>query len=87
MRGWLRAGAIVVADNIRVPGAPRYRAYMRSQQGREWQTVEHKTHGEYGSVVPDLVLESEYLGALTGYRARGWAPAQTSRSACTVTRV
>ncbi len=62
-RGWLSSGAIVVADNIRVPGAPKYRAYMRDQQGREWQTVEHKTHGEYGSVVPDLVLESEYLGA------------------------
>jgi catechol O-methyltransferase len=61
-RGWLSAGAIVVADNIRVPGAPKYRAYMRDQQGREWQTLEHKTHGEYGSVVPDLVLESEYLG-------------------------
>ncbi|MFY9921777.1 MAG: O-methyltransferase [Mycobacterium sp.] len=60
-RGWLRSGAIVVADNIRVPGAPKYRAYMRGQQGQEWQTVEHKTHGEYGSVIPDLVLESEYL--------------------------
>ena len=62
-RGWLSQGAIVVADNIRVPGAPKYRAYMKEQQGREWQTVEHKTHGEYGSVVPDLVLESEYVGA------------------------
>ena len=60
-RDWLSSGAIVVADNIRVPGAPKYRAYMRERQGQEWQTVEHKTHGEYGSVVPDLVLESEYL--------------------------
>ena len=60
--GWLHKGTIVVADNVRVPGAPEYRAYMREQQGRTWQTIEHKTHGEYGSVVPDLVLESEYLG-------------------------
>lgn len=61
-RGWLHDGTIVVADNVKIPGAPKYRAYMREQQGRRWQTVEHKTHGEYGSVFPDLVLESDFLG-------------------------
>jgi catechol O-methyltransferase len=61
-RGWLRTGAIVVADNVRVPGAPKYRAYMRQQQGTLWRTVEHKAHVEYQSLIPDLVLESEYLG-------------------------
>jgi catechol O-methyltransferase len=61
-RGWLHVGAIVVADNVKLPGAPKYRAYMQQQQGLSWQTVEHKTHGEYQSVLPDLVLESEYLG-------------------------
>lgn len=61
-RGWLHSGTIVVADNVRIPGAPQYRAYMRQHQGRDWQTIEHKTHGEYGTVIPDLVLESEYLG-------------------------
>jgi catechol O-methyltransferase len=61
-RGWLRRGAIVVADNVRVPGAPEYRAFMRRQEGIAWRTVEHKTRGEYGSVVPDLMLESTYLG-------------------------
>ncbi|OBB29058.1 SAM-dependent methyltransferase [Mycolicibacterium peregrinum] len=61
-RGWLRRGTIVVADNVKIPGAPRYRAYMQEQQGGRWQTVEHRTHGEYGSVIPDLVLESDYLG-------------------------
>ena len=60
-RGWLHRGSIVVADNILVPGAPKYRAFMRAQQGLAWNTVEHKTHAEYTSV-PDLVLESEYLG-------------------------
>ena len=60
-RGWLRPGSIVVADNVLVPGAPRYRSYLRRQQGRSWSTVEHKTHAEYTSL-PDLVLESEYLG-------------------------
>jgi len=60
-RGWLHPGSIVVADNILIPGSPKYRGYMREQQGKRWQTVEHKTHGEYGSM-PDLLLESEFLG-------------------------
>jgi catechol O-methyltransferase len=61
-RGWLHPGSIVVADNVRIPGAPKYRAYMREQQGKQWRTNEHKTHVEYQSLLPDLVLESEYLG-------------------------
>ena len=28
-RGWLHPSSIVVADNVRVPGAPKYREYMR----------------------------------------------------------
>jgi len=62
-RGWLRAGAIVVADNIKLPGAPAYREYMREREGREWHTTEHDTHVEYQTLLKDLVLESEYLGA------------------------
>lgn len=61
-RGWLRHWAVVVADNVRVPGAPAYRAYMREEEGRVWRTVEHKTHVEYQTMIPDLVLESHYLG-------------------------
>ncbi|GFG64875.1 methyltransferase [Mycobacterium kubicae] len=61
-RGWLHPGSIVVADNVRVPGAPKYREFMRQQQGKAWNTVEHKAHLEYQSLVSDLVLESEYLG-------------------------
>jgi catechol O-methyltransferase len=61
-RGWFRHGSIVVADNVRLPGAPKYRQYMREQQGKLWDTVEHKTHGEYQSLLPDLVLESKYRG-------------------------
>jgi len=61
-RGWLHTGSIAVADNVRVPGAPKYREYMRQQQGTHWNTVEHKAHLEYQSLVSDLVLESEYLG-------------------------
>jgi catechol O-methyltransferase len=61
-RGWLHRGSIVVADNVRVPGAPKYRAYMREHQGTLWDTTEHKAHVEYQSLMRDLVLESEYLG-------------------------
>jgi catechol O-methyltransferase len=61
-RGWLHPGSIVVADNVRVPGAPAYREYMHQQQGKVWNTVEHKAHLEYQSLVSDLVLESDYLG-------------------------
>ena len=61
-RGWLHPGSIVVADNVRIPGSPKYRAYMRGQQGNHWNTKEHKTHVEYLALMPDLVLESEYIG-------------------------
>ncbi|MFI6169500.1 O-methyltransferase [Nocardia sp. NPDC051052] len=59
---WLHPGTIVVADNVRIPGAPGYRRYMREHEGTNWRTTEHKTHLEYQSLVADLVLESEYLG-------------------------
>jgi catechol O-methyltransferase len=60
-RGWLHPGSVVVADNVLIPGSPKYRAYMRRHQGGPWDTVEHKTHAEY-TPIPDLVLESTYLG-------------------------
>ncbi|UCH47121.1 MAG: O-methyltransferase [Betaproteobacteria bacterium] len=60
--GWLRHGSLVVADNVKVPGAPEYQAYMREKEGKFWHTVEHETHVEYQSVIKDLVLVSEYLG-------------------------
>ncbi|MBU3749314.1 MAG: O-methyltransferase [Mycobacterium sp.] len=61
-RDWLHPGSIVVADNVGFPGSPKYLAFMREQQGRGWQTVEHRTHVEYQTLIPDLVLESQYLG-------------------------
>ena len=59
---WLHPGSVVVADNVKFPGAPEYRAYMKEQEGRSWRTTEHKTHVEYQSWIKDLVLESVYLG-------------------------
>jgi catechol O-methyltransferase len=60
--GWLAPGAVVVADNVRFPGVPGYRDYMREHEGAEWRTIEHETHAEYQTLIKDLVLESEYLG-------------------------
>jgi catechol O-methyltransferase len=64
-RRWLRPGAVVVADNVKVPGVPGYREFMRAREGREWRTTEHSTHLEYQTLIKDLVLESEYLGRRT----------------------
>jgi catechol O-methyltransferase len=61
-RGWLHAGSVVVADNVKFPGVPDYREYMKEQEGADWRTVEHATHVEYQSLLKDLVLESEYAG-------------------------
>src|ERR1700738_3849787 len=60
-RGWAHPGSIVGADNVGIPGAPKYRAYMKDQQGKRWQTIEHETHVEYQTLLKDLVLESEFL--------------------------
>src|SRR5437868_7021941 len=59
---WLHPGSVVVADNVKFPGAPKYRAYLQGAQDRTWRTTEHDTHVEYQSLLKDLVLESEYLG-------------------------
>ena len=61
-RGWLHPGSVVVADNILLPGSPQYRSYMKEQQGKLFDTIEHRAHAEYQTLVPDLVLESAYLG-------------------------
>ncbi|MCX5045447.1 O-methyltransferase [Aldersonia sp. NBC_00410] len=59
---WLHSGSIVLADNVKYPGAPEYRAFMRSQQGADWQTREHRSHAEYQKLIRDVVLESTYRG-------------------------
>lgn len=60
-RGWLHPGSIALADNMGLPGSPKYLAHMREQQGRQWHTDEHRTHVEYQTMAPDLMLESEFL--------------------------
>ena len=59
--GWLHPGSVVVADNVKFPGAPAYRAYLKENEGRSWRSTEHKTHAEYQTLIKDLVLESVRL--------------------------
>ena len=59
---WLRPGAIVVADNVKVPGAPAYHAFMKANEGKLFATREHHTHVEYQTMIKDIVLESELIG-------------------------
>lgn len=59
---WLHPGSLVVADNVKFPGAPEYHAFMRDNEGKRFRTVEHKTHVEYQSLFKDLVLVSEFVG-------------------------
>ncbi len=61
-KNWLRAGSVVVADNVRFPGAPEYQAYIQSQEGTHWKTKAHETHVEYQTMLKDVVLESTFLG-------------------------
>jgi catechol O-methyltransferase len=61
-KGWLHPGSIVVADNIKSPGAPEYRDFMLAREGKGWRTTQHEAHGEYQTFFKDVVFESEYLG-------------------------
>jgi len=60
--GWLHPGSIVVADNVRFPGAPEYDAYMTAEEGKRWRTTRHETHAEYQTLIKDVVLESVFVG-------------------------
>lgn len=59
---WLHPGSVVVADNVKFPGAPEYRSYMRENEGRLFRTTERESTVEYQSLLADLVLVSEYVG-------------------------
>lgn len=61
-RGWLHPGSVAVADNVKFPGAPKYRAYMKEAEGRYWHSVDHSAHAEYQTLLKDIVMESDYLG-------------------------
>jgi catechol O-methyltransferase len=59
--GWLHPGSVVVADNVRFPGAPHYRRHLEAAEGKQWRTHPHHAHAEYQSWIRDVVLESTLL--------------------------
>lgn len=76
-QGWLHPGSVVLADNLGVPGAPDYQAFMRAREADTWRTIEHHAHVEYQPWRSDVVLESTYLGAGAGQT--GTAPSAEAR--------
>jgi catechol O-methyltransferase len=58
---WLRPGALVVADNVRFPGAPQYREFMNAREGTRFHTEVHNTYAEYQTLIKDTVLVSTLL--------------------------
>jgi len=60
---WFHQGTVVVADNVGMPGAPDYKTFMEENEGKLFNTIYHRTHLEYVPLVPDMVLESVYLGS------------------------
>ena len=57
----LDESVVVVADNIKFPGAPDYLAYMDKSEGKMWCTEKHETYVEYQNVIKDLVLVSQRI--------------------------
>lgn len=60
--GFFHPGSVVVADNVGFPGAPKYRAFMEAEEGIRFRTDSHKTHAEYQTLIPDVVMVSTFLG-------------------------
>ena len=58
----MHPGSVAVGDNVKLPGAPQYRAYMKEAEGSQWHSVKHSTHAEYQTLLKDIVMESDYLG-------------------------
>jgi len=59
--GVLKKGSVVVADNIVFPGAPEYKKWMLSEEGKKaFDTKVLRTNVEYSKTVEDEVLVSIY---------------------------
>jgi len=58
--GTLRKGAVVVADNVLLPGAPDYRRYVKTSA--HFSTVEHIVDLPASHVICDIMTVSDFLG-------------------------
>lgn len=59
--GFLKRGAVVIADNVLTPGAPDYLAYV--EESEDFVTERHETEVEYMRHLRDMVTVSVYQGA------------------------
>jgi catechol O-methyltransferase len=55
---FLKKGSVVIADNVRFPGAPEYLAYVEKSDA--FVTTRHETQVEYLPFLKDLVTVSIY---------------------------
>lgn len=53
-KGFIRAGTVIVGDNVLWPGAPEFRKYVK--EASHYRTVEHETLVEYQTEKQDIVL-------------------------------
>lgn len=60
--GFLHPGSVLVADNVGFPGAPKYRDFMKANEGRRFRSESHRTHAEYQTLIPDVVMVSTFIG-------------------------
>ncbi|GAQ90543.1 catechol O-methyltransferase [Klebsormidium nitens] len=59
--GFLKQGSVVIADNVLIPGAPDYLAFM--EESKDFVTKKHETEVEYMKHLKDMVTVSIYQGA------------------------
>lgn len=57
--GLIGKGTVIVADNMKFPGSPKYRRYLR-KHSEEFETVELKCAFEYISWLPDSLMVSTW---------------------------
>ena len=57
--GLLRKGAIIVADNVVIPGAPEFRKYMANSS--DFDTLEHITDISVSHYLCDIMTVSKYI--------------------------
>jgi len=60
--GFLHPGSVLVADNVGFPGAPAYRSFMEGHEGKRFRSESHRTHAEYQTLIPDVVMVSTFIG-------------------------
>eukprot|EP00300_Choanocystis_sp_HF-7_P039014 c5676_g1_i1.p1 GENE.c5676_g1_i1~~c5676_g1_i1.p1 ORF type:complete len:268 (-),score=69.29 c5676_g1_i1:25-828(-) len=60
--GLLRKGSVIIVDNVLTPGAPDFKAWAISRNGKDFNVEIHSTFLEY-SKIKDEVFVLTYLGA------------------------